>query len=152
MTFSKVLEGREWLSTDGFYISLNGVLAETGEQVWSQSMYVQDGEEKTFMPTIDAPGTYTFTLWEAVGEIPGITYATNNYVFTVEVTDNLDGTMTATIVDELAFPLSFTNTYVEPVKPEVPKTGDARTLPFAGLGLLLAAAGVAFLRRRREEF
>ena len=59
-------------------------------------------------------GTHTYTVREVVpgtGEGPGgITYDQNSFTFTVEVTDNGDGTMSATVTKPEGG-ITFTNTY-----------------------------------------
>lgn len=63
------------------------------------------------------PGTYQYKLYEAVGDLGGITYDRAQYIATATVTDNHDGTLsvtwTVTPADstEPVDGLTFTNTY-----------------------------------------
>ena len=73
----------------------------------------QDTDTVTFGPfTYTAPGTYTYTVSET-GEIDGVANDENaaGKTVTVTVTDNKDGTLTATADSTANSPLTFTNTY-----------------------------------------
>ena len=73
-----------------------------------------DGGTVTFGAiTYTAPGTYAYTVTES-GEVKGInndSAATTGKTVTVTVTDNGDGTLTATPSSTADEPVSFTNTY-----------------------------------------
>ena len=64
--------------------------------------------------TFNAPGEYTFDVKETAGKIDGMTYDNTVKTVTVNVTDNLDGTLTATLAEGTVAP-TFTN-ISEPVK------------------------------------
>lgn len=67
--------------------------------------------------TFTKPGVYTYTVSEINGSLLGVTYDDTAYVLVINVTDNGDGTMSATAtVNNTAFDLdqdalSFTNAY-----------------------------------------
>ena len=61
--------------------------------------------------TINKAGTYKFIVHEHQGNIPGVTYDTDERNVTVEAVDNGDGTMTITYVVENNESLTFSNVY-----------------------------------------
>ena len=61
--------------------------------------------------TINKAGTYKFIVHEHQGNIPGVTYDTDERNVTVEAVDNGDGTMTVTYVVEGGKTLTFSNVY-----------------------------------------
>lgn len=59
----------------------------------------------------DIGKTYTYTVKEVKGTLPGITYSDAVFTVTVTVTDNGDGTITAAAKVDGDGPIHFTNTY-----------------------------------------
>jgi|GEM_PF-6178459 len=104
----------------------------------------------------EAAGTYTYTVSEVEGSMKGITYDDTSYTIKVEVTDNGDGTLTATV----SYPdgsVVFNNTYKTGTTTTSPgstaKTGDDRVIwPWIVL-LVISAMGVAglILIRKRKR-
>ena len=79
--------------------------------------------------TFSKPGTYYFSLTEdnAGDTVNGVTYSTASFAFSVEVTDNYDGTLSATVV----YPeggMAFTNAY---------KVNTSTSVTFAGTKTLV---------------
>ncbi|MBE6778232.1 MAG: VWA domain-containing protein [Ruminococcaceae bacterium] len=110
--------------------------------------------------TFDKAGTFTYTVSEVKGNAEGVTYDDRVYTVTVEVTDNGDGTKSATVTSLLeneTADISFTNIYkpAPPVQPESPQTGYAGQL--AAWAAVLFVSGTGLLgttllgRKRREE-
>ena len=136
---AKVLTGRDWLDTDSFTFDL--ALKEATSlpagapnnaaglyklpdnaanlSVTNQSSPVQTGGSSTGYSaqygaiTFHAPGLYTFTVTEDVPEkTNGITYdQANPKEFTVQVTDNGQGQLEASLADDSSSNLQFTNSY-----------------------------------------
>ncbi len=110
-------------------------------------------------------GEYTYTISEVNDGQANVTYDDTVYTATVTVTDNLDGTLTATVSygADGQFP-AFENTYTEPAVPgsgssasgapgdNLPVTGDY-TLPIVG-GIVAAGAALIIggraIRKRGE--
>ncbi len=66
--------------------------------------------------TFDKPGTYTYNLYEAVGDKGGVTYDRTQYKATATVTDNGDGTLSVewgitTAAGDPVSAITFANTY-----------------------------------------
>lgn len=104
----KVLKGNKTLSADDFTFELE---REDGVKVTAKNLA---GGDIRFSLRYDTAGVYTYTLREVAGDAAGITYDTAAYVIVVEVVDNLEGSLVATVTYEgLAEgekPV-FTNTY-----------------------------------------
>ncbi len=73
--------------------------------------------------TLDAAGTYTFTITEYQGNKGGVSYDDNDYQVTVEVSDNGDGTLSADVIYPNGV-LKFTNTYTITGKAEFTVEGE----------------------------
>ena len=92
-------------------------------------------------------GEYTYTISEVNDGQDNVTYDETVYTATVKVTDNLDGTLAASVSygGDGAFP-AFENTYTEPLAlggtGGTPQTGDPTSLV---LPAALAAGGVALV-------
>ena len=92
-------------------------------------------------------GEYTYTISEVNDGQANVTYDETAYTATVKVTDNLDGTLAASVSygGDGAFP-AFENTYTEPLAlggtGGTPQTGDPTSLV---LPAALAAGGVALV-------
>ena len=115
-------------------------------------------------------GTYTFKVSEVNGKEDRVTYDKHAYAVTVEVKDNGEGQLVATVTnDAKGGALVFMNTYTPPSTPtgtttptrarntagRTPKTGDdllaATTLTLlATVGGVIVAIAVRLARRRRE--
>ncbi len=106
---TKELTGRDL--NDGefsFTATMDGKAVATGKN---------DAAGKVTLSPIEftKPGTYTINVTEDAGELGGVTYDTASFEVTVEVVDNGDGTMTATVTG--ADEIKFVNTYeAEPTK------------------------------------
>ena len=139
VSVAKVLTGRDWLATDAFTFDLAFKEATdlpagapsnaadlyelpdnaTDLSVTNQSNPVQTGGDGTGYSaqygaiTFHAPGLYTFTVREDVPEkTNGITYdRANPKEFTVQVTDNGQGQLEASLADDSSSNLQFTNSY-----------------------------------------
>ena len=113
------------------------------------------------------PGTYTYTVAEVEGSDSTITYDKTVYTAVIQVADDLQGHLVASVADQsgAGLDMTFTNKYTEPAK-DVPdssgpdtrkgvRTGDtAPILPVvavmaAALVVILITAAVIFRRRRR---
>ena len=113
------------------------------------------------------PGTYTYTVAEVEGSDSTITYDKTVYTVVIQVADDLQGHLVASVADQsgAGLDMTFTNKYTEPAK-DVPdssgpdtrkgvRTGDtAPILPVvavmaAALVVILITAAVIFRRRRR---
>lgn len=72
-----------------------------GEKLVAEA--VNDAEGKVPLKlTFTAPGTYHYTVFEADGQNPGYVYDGRTFDVTAEVADNGDGTMSASIIYQLA--------------------------------------------------
>ncbi len=78
--------------------------------------------------TFTAPGTYVYTVVEE-GEVDGVTNGTDTYTVTIEVVDNGDGTLTASVKSGNQI-TAFTNTYG--VEPTTFTLGASKTLATDG--------------------
>lgn len=117
---NKVLNGRDWLSSDKFTFTLagqdNAPMPE--KDTVDVTASAKDGEAVPFdfgTITYDKAGVYKYTVSEenAGKVINGITYSTNVANITVTVTDNNQGKLVASVSAENS---SFVNSYaVKPV-------------------------------------
>ena len=135
---AKVLTGRDWLDTDSFTFDLalkeatslpagapnnaaglyklpdNAANLSVTNQSSPQSSAACTGYSAQYGAiTFHAPGLYTFTVTEDVPEkTNGITYdQANPKEFTVQVTDNGQGQLEASLADDSSSNLQFTNSY-----------------------------------------
>lgn len=111
---TKVLEGKDW-DGDEFTFTLtpqtDGAPMPTGTTKTVSDPTEPDGKTAVFDfgdITYDAPGTYVYTVTEDAGNNAGIEYSSNVAIITVTVSDNGDGTLSATAVVAGG---AFTNTY-----------------------------------------
>ncbi len=72
--------------TEGDEVVATGTNDSEGHIAFSEIIYTE-------------AGTHTYTVSEVAGNLGGITYDTTSYEVTVNVVDNLDGTLTATATD-----------------------------------------------------
>lgn len=100
----KLLEGRA-LKSNEFEFALY-----EGETLIETVKNHADGSFKFSAISYDQAGEYTYTIREVSGNLPGVTYAEGEITVVVTVTDNGDGTMTAT-ADKTKDDIKFTNTY-----------------------------------------
>lgn len=164
---SKKLDGRE-LADGEFTFELkdaDGNVLQTATNAADGSVVFDD-------PVMYAEaGEYTYTVSEKLPEDDdpstdgiqkdNVTYDETVYTATVTVTDNGDGSTSASVSygNDGKLP-SFTNTYVKPAEPApeepadaMPKTGDTSNVAVIGLGLAAMAlvAGGVVLRRRTNR-
>lgn len=101
----KVLKGRA-LEADKYEFEL-----KEGDKVVGTAKNKADGS--VVFPAIEytAAGPHTYTITEKAGNEPGVTYDTASHTVTVEVADNGQGQLVATITSEQPV---FTNTYTKP--------------------------------------
>nr|WP_276517036.1 FctA domain-containing protein [Streptococcus gordonii] len=101
----KVLKGRA-LEADKYEFEL-----KEGDTVVGTAKNKADGS--VVFPAIEytAAGPHTYTITEKAGNEPGVTYDTASHTVTVEVVDNGQGQLVATITSEQPV---FTNTYTKP--------------------------------------
>ena len=124
-----------------------------------------DGSVRFDSITFDKAGTYTYTISEVKGSDETITYDETVYTAIVNVTDDLNGQLYASVTagDGSALKMTFTNKYTKPAVPVEPdegptavRTGDtAPILPIilvmaAALAAIIAAAAVILRRNRRQ--
>ena len=134
---TKVLEGRD-LEEGEFHFQIHdshGTLIANGKN---------DAEGNILFGTISFPveGTYVLTVSEVEGELDYVTYDTNTFTVTVEVSNN-NGVLSA----EVTYPevaVEFVNTYKEP--PTVtPDTGDNAPIMIMVVIMVISAAAVVIL-------
>ena len=101
----KVLNGKA-LEADKYEFEL-----KEGDTVVGTAKNKADGS--VVFPAIEytAAGPHTYTITEKAGNEPGVTYDTASHTVTVEVADNGQGQLVATITSEQPV---FTNTYTKP--------------------------------------
>lgn len=106
----KVLEGRDWLAGDSFTFILQGLdgapMPEGAEKDISRVVVTSPEGTPSGTPVAfnfgdiayDAPGTYTYQIYEPAEEAttPGVSTSLALYTVTVTVEDNHDGTLAAT--------------------------------------------------------
>lgn len=105
----KILNGRDWLANDSFTIILQGLdgapMPDGSEGDISRAVVTSPEGAASGMPVAfnfgdiayDAPGTYTYQIYEPVEEATtaGVTTSLSLYNVTVVVKDNHNGTLTA---------------------------------------------------------
>ena len=167
LTFAaaKTLDGRD-LKDGEFAFKLTQTGVKDGK-TWSAK---NDANGQVTFPTLTfvEPGTYEFEVSEVKGDDATIIYDGTVYKLKVEVTDDLQGHLSAKATYENGEPV-FTNTYTKPAdpkptpKPEEPKaeepkapalpqTGDTSALPVvvaAVAGVACIGGGLALSRRRK---
>lgn len=106
----KILDGRDWLANDSFTFILQGVygapMPEGAEEDISRIVVTSSEGTPSGKPVdfnfgdiaYDAPGTYTYQIYEPAEEAttPGVSTSLALYTVTVTVKDNHDGTLAAT--------------------------------------------------------
>ena len=123
---TKTFTGRpnnEWLDTDSFEFTLAADMndKDTADAVKNGEIVLPESTTLTVTKgnntsaafediTFKKAGTYKFTVTETKGDILGVTYDTTPRTVIVNVVDNKDGTMAASL-DENSQALEFTNTY-----------------------------------------
>ena len=122
---NKVLVGRELANGEFSFI----ITDSTGRTV---SYGTNDANGNIVFTDISftAAGEYTFTMREVAGNLGGVTYVTEGVTFTVTVTDNGDGTLTA-VANYPAGGITFANTYSPnpvTVQPNAVKVLDGKNL------------------------
>ena len=93
------------------------LLTQDGQTI--QTVTNDIGGEFGFALPFDAPGTYTYTISQVIGTVPGVTYDAATFDITVVVTD-VNGQLQATVETG---EIQFTNTYV-PAPAEVTVSGN----------------------------
>lgn len=106
----KILNGRDWLANDSFTFILQGLdgapMPEGAERDISRVVVTSPEGTASGTPVAfsfgdiayDAPGTYTYQIYELAEEAttPGVSTSLALYTVTVTVEDNHDGTLAAT--------------------------------------------------------
>lgn len=158
----KVLEGRE-LKKDEFSFKL------VGEGIESTVTNDADGKINFDKFEYSEPGTYVYTISEVKGDEAGITYDKSVFTATVNVVDDGEGSLKASVAfakgDKSAEGIVFNNTYKKPetpvptpdpgtpktvtnivktVKGFLPTTGDQRAAALL-MAFVIAMAGVGAL-------
>lgn len=116
ITANKVLTGRE-LAAGEFSFEL-----VEGDKVVAKGINAADGTIAMDKIAYDKPGKHTYTLREVNGGTTskGITYSDAKYAIETTITDNGDGTLSATHVLKGTEPAEFKNTYsVTPLDAEL---------------------------------
>ena len=123
---TKVIDGRDWLATDKFSFKLESgdnntelAIENSIVKMPGRTLVINNGNKNTASfddITFTKAGTYKFKISEVEevkeeDKISGIKYDTTPKIITVEVVDNKDGTMSATIVANESDDLTFTNKY-----------------------------------------
>ena len=158
----KVLEGRE-LKKDEFSFRL------VGEDIESTVTNDADGKINFDKFKYDEPGTHVYAISEVKGDEPGMTYDKSVFTATVNVVDDGEGNLRASVActkdDKSAEGIVFNNAYKKPETPKpapdpgAPKTVTnivktvARYLPTTGdqqaaallMAFVIAMAGVGAL-------
>lgn len=122
----KVLEGRE-LKKDEFSFKL------AGEDVGSTVTNDADGKISFDKFEYDEPGTYVYTISEVKGDEAGMTYDKSVYTATVNVVDDGEGNLKASVAytkgDKSVEGIVFNNTYKKPETPvPTPDPGTPKTV------------------------
>ena len=154
---SKVLNGAQLKGGDfTFQLASNGKVVATATNDVNGAVTFESVK-------FTEAGTYTYTIAEAKGNAEGVTYDETVFTATVEVTDDLEGHLSATVSYD-ATPV-FKNTYTAPVTPqptpkaetpakaEIPKTGDTTQVVVPGLLLTCGAvvAATAIVGKKRNQ-
>lgn len=171
---TKVLNGRDLVAGEFTFELVDGQ-----GNVVATATNAADGSVVFSPIEFTEAGTYTYLIREVAGSLANVTYDTATHTATVTVTDNGDGTLTATVLYDGSGTLPvFTNTYKvpeepgepdkpgkpteptkpskpeEPQKPATPDTGDhtnaAAPVALALSGVALVA-GAYVLRVRRNR-
>ena len=111
---TKQFTGRDWTDTDSFGFTLAADESNPEGAVLPETVQM-NATKDTQTVTFDAirfikPGTYTFTITETGGNLPGVTYDTDPKTITVTVTDNNNGTLNA-VADPTDATVTVSNTY-----------------------------------------
>lgn len=122
----KVLEGRE-LKKDEFSFKL------VGEDIESTVTNDADGKINFDKFEYDEPGTYVYTISEVKGDETGMTYDKSVFTATVNVVDDGEGNLKASIAytkdDKSVEGIVFNNTYKKPETPTpTPDPGTPKTV------------------------
>ena len=122
----KVLEGRE-LKKDEFSFKL------VGEDVESTVTNDADGKINFDKFEYDEPGTHVYTISEVKGDEAGITYDKSVFTATVNVVDDGEGNLKASVAfakgDKSVEGIVFNNTYKKPETPvPTPDPGTPKTV------------------------
>ena len=122
----KVLEGRE-LKKDEFSFKL------VGEDIESTVTNDADGKISFDKFEYDEPGTYVYTISEVKGDEAGMTYDKSVFTATVNVVDDGEGNLKASIAytkdDKSVEGIVFNNTYKKPETPvPTPDPGTPKTV------------------------
>lgn len=122
----KVLEGRE-LKKDEFSFKL------VGEDIESTVTNDADGKINFDKFEYDEPGTYVYTISEVKGDETGVTYDKSVFTATVNVVDDGEGDLKASVVyakgDKSVEGIVLNNTYKKPETPvPAPDPGTPKTV------------------------
>ncbi len=107
---NKVFEGRDILDTDSFTFVLKDAEGNVVDTV-----SVANGGFAFDVQSFDEIGTYTYIVYEELGDIKGVAYDTSSYTVVVTVTDEGDGILVPNTViylnNEEVEDIEFTNIY-----------------------------------------
>ena len=111
---TKELTGREWQDEDAFTFVLEAVtedapLPETTSATATKAQPVASFGEIVFTKT----GTYTYTVTEEKGDLPGVSYDTEQHEVVVKVTKDENNAMIAEVLYDGAKALTVINPYTQ---------------------------------------
>ena len=147
---TKVLENKTLNAGDFTFIVMEGTTKVAEGANDAQGNIVFDEIEYT------EAGDHTYTISEVNGgqTIGGVSYDDTEFTVTVNVTDNGDGTLTASVADGTA-PVKFTNTYSVSGEASVTLTGtkvlDGRTMEDGEFEFEISENGTVVARGKNTE-
>ena len=109
----KVLEGREWKSSDEFTFTISADEGTPMPENDSITIKKSDKDQTKSFGEIEftEEGTYTYTVKETRGSISGVTYDESEHTVTIEAVDDGQGLIVPAEGSQLIQTEEFTNTY-----------------------------------------